>query len=331
VAWGVLAGVGLNIGLTIAVDKTLTDWFIRKRGLAQGIKFGLIGVGGVVAIPIVTWLVTSQGWRTTCLLWGIIMLAGTPLIWLFVKQQRPEYYGLLPDGARVESGLEASINGMIDRGIEYASSLQETEFTLREALRTRTYWFLAIAFSVQTMIIGGFNIHTIPFLTDMEIDPAVASGMMAMMVFFTIPGRFLGGVIADRIGKSRLQFLLAGAFFLQAVGIGTFILNQSMPALYVLLIFYGFSSGACTPIYLVILGRYFGRKAFGSILGSAFLFRAPISLVAPIYTGWVYDTRGSYIMAFSLFAALAAAATLLLLSVRAPRLPSTGIDITSLT
>ena len=55
--------MGLNIGLTVAVDKALNDWFIFKRGLAQGTKFGLIGVGSAIVLPIVTLLVTKTGGR----------------------------------------------------------------------------------------------------------------------------------------------------------------------------------------------------------------------------------------------------------------------------
>jgi hypothetical protein len=29
---------------------------------------------------------------------------------------------------------------MIDRGVEYATSLGETEFTIRQALKTPSYW-----------------------------------------------------------------------------------------------------------------------------------------------------------------------------------------------
>ena len=67
--WGLAVGVGSNLANTIAVDKALADWFVKKRGLAQGIKFALIGVGGVIVLPIVTWLVTTQGWRMTCVIW----------------------------------------------------------------------------------------------------------------------------------------------------------------------------------------------------------------------------------------------------------------------
>ena len=102
VAWGVIVGVGLNIGLTVAVDKALNDWFINKRGFAQGTKFALIGVGGIILIPIVTALVAAYGWRITCFIWGCVLLVCAPVTMLFVRQKRPEYYGFLPDGVKTD-------------------------------------------------------------------------------------------------------------------------------------------------------------------------------------------------------------------------------------
>ena len=319
VVWGVLIGMGLNIGLTVAVDKALTDWFIRRRGLAQGIKFALIGIFGIVVLQAVTPLVLSQGWRITCLLWGIVMFASVPFAFVFVRQQRPEYYGMLPDGAEISLGADEDKSEMVDRGVGYAASFEETEYTFRQAVRTGTYWLLFAGFSVHYIISGGFTIHVIPFLTDMGIDPTTASGMMGIMVFFTIPSRFFGGIIADRVRKSRLQFLLVGTFLLQIIGIGTFLLFQNVVSVYVLLACYGLSSGAATPIIILILGRYFGRKAFGSILGTMIAFISPVGLLAPVYAGWIYDTTGSYITAFITFVWLALFSTITMFFVRAPK------------
>lgn len=326
VVWGVLIGMGLNIGLTVAVDKALTNWFIRRRGLAQGIKFALLGVFGIVVLQAVTPLVLSQGWRTTCLIWGVVMIASVPFAFVFVRQQRPEYYGMLPDGAETGLDKEEDKRGMIDRGVGYASSFEETEYTFRQAIRTGTYWLLFAGFSVQYITAGGFIIHVIPFLTDMGIDRTVASSMMGLMIFFTIPSRFFGGVIADRVRKNRLQFLLVGTFFLQVIGISTFLLLQNMASVYVLLACHGLSSGAVTPIILLILGRYFGRKAFGSILGAMLAFVAPVGLLAPVYVGWIHDTTGSYIIAFITFVSLALFSTIAMFFVRAPQQPADGIS-----
>ena len=325
--WGLIIAAGRELACTIAADKALTDWFVSKRGLAFGIRFVLVAIGGVIVVPVVTWLVTTQGWRITFLIWAGVIFACVPLMWFFVKQKRPEYYGLFPDGATIESGSEADIDAMVDKGVEYAASFQETEFTLREAMRTPAYWLIIIAWLFAMIVVGGLNIHLIPFLTDMGLDATVAGGMLAMMVFFTIPARFLGGFLADRVRKDRLQFLVAGAFLCQAIGITAFLLNQSIAMVYVFLILFGFGSGAPTPLRLIIGGRYFGRKAFASIQGTSSVFTAPLGLLAPVYAGWVYDTTGSYITAFILFAALVTFAAFLMCLVRPPKPPAQVTDV----
>ena len=172
VAWGAMIGLGLNIGLTVACDKMINDWFIRRRGLAQGIKFALISVFGIVVLQAITWLNDVRDWRFTCLIWGFIMLASIPFAYIFIKPQRPENYGWLPDGAEVGPGVEKSREEMIERGVSYASSLQETEYSFKQALKTSTYWLLIIGFTVHNFIAGGFNVHVFPFLTDIGIDEA---------------------------------------------------------------------------------------------------------------------------------------------------------------
>jgi len=327
IVWGVIMGAGNSLGFMVAIDTMLTNWFTRKRGLAFGIRFALIGIVLVMVLPIISWLVTTQGWRTTCLIWAGVIFAGVPLALYFVKQRRPEYYGLLPDGAKVESGSEAGVDVMIDRGVEYAASFQETEFTLRQAMRTSSYWILTVASIVWQVIFQSFNIHSIPFLTDMRIDPIVAGSMMSMMVFFTIPSRLFGGIIADRVGKDNLKFLLAGSFLFMAVGIAAFLLSQTLAMLYIFLILWGFGNGALAPLDILTRGRYFGRKAYGSIYGSSAIFLAPLSFLAPIYVGRVYDVTGSYITAFILFAALAAFTAFLVCLIRVPKPPAHNSDI----
>jgi MFS family permease len=61
IVWGLIVSVGQNVSLTVTVDKTLTNWFVKKRGLAVGIKFALIGLIGVLILPVVTWLCVTYG------------------------------------------------------------------------------------------------------------------------------------------------------------------------------------------------------------------------------------------------------------------------------
>ena len=317
-AWGALIGLGLNIGLTVAVDKNINDWFMKRRGLAQGIKFAFVGIFGVVVVQVITPLIDVWGWRPTCLLWGLIMFASLPFAYMWIKPHRPEYYNLLPDGAKQE---EYSSSEGRDIAAGYASSFEETEFTFKQAARTGIFWLLIGAFSVHNILASSFNLHVHPFLTDVGMTEAAASGMMGMMILFTIPSRFFSGLLADRVPKNRLQILLFAAFLLQVIGIGAFLLFQNIASVYVLLICHGFSSGAVTPLIILIVGRYFGRKAFGAILGTTLALLAPLGLLAPVYYGWVFDTTGDYNNAFMTVLVLAVIATGLTLLVRAPKPP----------
>ncbi len=317
--WGVFIGMGLNIALTVAIDKALTNWFIRRRGLAQGVRFSILSVFQIVALQATTLLVVSQGWRMSSFIWGFVMLAFVPLAFLFIKQGRPEQYGMLPDGARIDSSRAEGGETVVDLGIEYASSTGEVEFTFRQSVKTLSYWTIVIALAFQNVITGGFTLHIIPFLTDKGIETTIASALVGMMILFTLPSRLMGGIIADRLRKDRLYLTLVATMFLHVVGVGSFVLFQNTASMYVLLACYGLSVGAGTPLLVLILGRYFGRNAFGSILGTTLALFAPLRLISPVYCGWVFDTTGSYDTVFVTFLAMAALATLILLFLRPPK------------
>ena len=330
IVWGVMLGTAHNFATTIPLDKAITNWFVKKRGTALSIKWVFSGLSGALVLPLIAWLITIQGWRMTCVIGGLVMgLIGLPLTWFCFKQHRPEYYGLLPDGATVEEEA-ADADRMIDKGVEYAAEVQEVEFTLRQAMRTPTYWLIVAAHASLGLVMGAINVHLIPFLTDIGIDPLAAAGMMAIMILASLPARFVGGFLADRMRKSHLRFLLGGAYLLQAIGIAIFLLNQTIAMIYVWFIVYGIGMGAGFTVFVAMVARYFGRKAFGSIQGSKMLFMAPFGVIAPIYAGWVYDTTGSYITAFTLFVALLTFASVLMSLTPPPKPPAQITDVTKI-
>ncbi len=327
VAWGVLLGTGINMGLSLPLEKAVTNWFVKKRGLAISIRWTLSVLGSVLVLPLIGWLISMQGWRVTGVIGGVVMLlVGLPLAWFFVKQHRPEYYGLLPDGATVEEGA-AEAGQMIDRGVRYAAEVQEVEFTVRQAVRTPTYWLLVLGYGGYALVSSVVFIHGIPFLTDMGIDPVWAAVMMGISSSASLPTRLLTGFFADRLKKSHLRFLMGGAFLLQALGVTVFLLNQTIPMAYVFFILYWAGMGPIIPLNSIIRSRYFGRKAFGSIQGTSTLLLMPTGVIAPIYAGWVYDTTGRYVTVFVLMAALLAFAALVMSLASPPRPPAKVTDI----
>jgi sugar phosphate permease len=325
--WGVVLGTGINIGLALPIQTAIANWFVKKRGLALSIRLVITGLAGVLVLPLIAWLINILGWRITCVIGGLIMwFIGLPLLWLSLKQHRPEYYGLLPDGA--ETGEEAvETSRMIDTGVRYAAEVEEVEFTLRQVMKTPSYWLLIAAHGMHGFSEAAIRIHGIPFLTDLGIDPLKAASIMALMALAGIPVRFICGFLADRVRIRHLRFLLAGAYLLQAVGIPLFLLHRTVGMIYIWFIFNGFGNGASLALMNPIRARYFGRKAIGSIIGTSTMFLAPGVVMAPIYTGWIYDTTGSYIPTFTLFAALLVFSTIITSFILPPKPPAEMTDV----
>ncbi|MFC2034144.1 MFS transporter, partial [Chloroflexota bacterium] len=325
--WGVMLGTGINIALSVPLYAAITNWFIKKRGLALSIQNVFSGLSGVVVMPLIAWLTIIQGWRSTCVTGGIVMLlVGLPIVWFCIKQRRPEYYGLLPDGATIEEEIIDS-DLMVEKGIKYAEQFEEVEFTLRQALKTISFWLLIGSHAVHNLLGPAMSIHCIPFLTDLGIAPLKAAGMMALYVGASIPGRFAGGLIADRVRTGQLRYIMGIAYLLQALGIAAFLVNQTIAMIFVWFIIYGVGMGIGMPISSLMRARYFGRKAFGSIQGFSQMVLTPVGIIAPVYVGWVYDTTGSYISAFTLLAISITIAGIIAFFILPPKAPAQITDI----
>ncbi len=324
--WGLVASVGIDLSLGVPLGAAIANWFVRKRGMAMGVRSVLGGLSGVLVLPLVAWLTLTYGWRQACFIGGVVMWAiGFPLTALFIKPHRPEYYGLLPDGASVE---RLNATPMIQAGIEYAAQADEVEFTLRQAMKTRAYWLLSLAYTFEAMFWPVMSVHCIPFLTDRGMSPMAAAATVSIYVFASIPTRFLGGLVADRVNIRTVRFLMLGCYFMQAVGVGLFVGIQSMAALYVFFILFGLGLGAVIPMDMVLKGRYFGRKGFASIQGSSIFLIMPAAVAGPVFAGWIYDTTGSYMTAFTLLAAALATCGVTISFARSPRPPAQITDIT---
>ncbi len=131
-----------------------------------------------------------------------------PFIWVTIKQKRPEYYGLLPDGAKTRKNSTTEQIPLVNDDSSNGAGFEERERTLGQAMKTLAYWMLIMADASGMMVHAGFGLHCIPFITDLGIDPTIAGIMMAMMIVFTIPSSLLSGLIADRTRKEHLRFLL---------------------------------------------------------------------------------------------------------------------------
>ena len=326
VVWGIVIGAGHSLGYTIITDKAIINWFVKKSGMALNTKFAIQSLAGILLLPLIAWLVENQGWRETCVIAGIVIaVVSVPLTWFFVKTHRPEYYGLLPDG-KTKNGEVDKADQATDQEVAPPEKTEEVEFTFRQTMKTPSYWLIITVSAIFSLALPIMNVHCIPFLTDLDIDPVRAASMMAITVTAGVPARLIGGYIVDRIKTGQLRFVIAVGYLLQAIGITTFLVSKSIDMIYVWFLLFGFGQGISQSVQLPLYARYFGRKAYGSILGSTMVMNVPTGLIAPVYTGWVYDTTGTYMNVFFLFAVLLGVAGVLACFVIPPKPPAQTTD-----
>ena len=315
-AWGVFIGIGYSFGATFVTDTAIVRWFVRRSGTAINIKFAIQSLYGLALIPAMAWFTTANGWRYTCITAAaLIAVVCLPLTWFLIRPHPPEKYGLLPDGAR-PSKEGASVPVAVGRR---EHDFQPEDLTLKQTLTTSSYWLL-IALAYLSGAAGPImTVHCIPFLTDMGIDPVKAAAIMSIILTSSIPSRLVTGWVLDRVKTVNLRFILAMGFLAQAIGVLVFLATRSTNGIYVWFSFFGIGSGVTQSVQVPLWARYFGRKYYGSILGSSMAMSVPLAVAAPVYIGWIYDRTGTYIGVITAFMALLALASAVSFFVMPPK------------
>src|SRR5262249_13641436 len=111
------------------------------------------GFGSPILIPVGALLVTTYGWRAAVVFIGVIyvVMGVTSSITLF-HRHGPESYGLLPDN---EEPKAVSTATEAQAGLQPVVALKD--FTVREALKTSSFWFLVVGGFVGQLA-GGYTV-----------------------------------------------------------------------------------------------------------------------------------------------------------------------------
>src|SRR5262249_2642652 len=99
--WGVVVGIGAGTMAGWVAATVASRWFVARRGLVVGMPAGATATGQLIFLPLVAYLVTSQGWRTAAIVPALVTLAVIPLVWLVIRSF-PSDVGLHPFGASAD-------------------------------------------------------------------------------------------------------------------------------------------------------------------------------------------------------------------------------------
>jgi MFS family permease len=276
-----MVGIGMG-GLFAPLVSVIARWFSVRRNLITGLVISSVGIGILIVSPVANRLIISYSWRTTFLIFGVIILLVTTTCAQFLKRD-PATSGFSAEGKnkKPENGSPISVAGS----------------SFKEAIHSYQFWFVFILLFSYGFCANAVGIHIVPDALKSGISATTAATVLATMGGLQIVGRIGLGLAADKVGN-RIMFILGFITF----AILTFWLPgiKTVQPLFVFAAVFGFAQGGIassqSPITaglfgLKSLGLLFGCVGFGFTLGAAlgpyvtgrvvaFLICAVISLIA---------------------------------------------------
>ncbi len=285
---GIFVGIGFAAQTMTCQATFLSNWFIRRRGMAIGTAASGIGFGILIIVPLTQRLTALFGWRAAFFaLAAILATVVAPLNGLF-QRQRPEEMNLKPDfGAELAAKSRAGARAPSAEGP-----------TLKEALRSWRLWALALGVLSGAIPLHLVLIHQVAALTDAGFSKELSALGLGLIGLFTAPAMIFMGLLADRIGRQwsyalGSASLMIGIFLLMIIGDTRQIwLFYAFPPFIAL----GFSSRQ--SLYPTIAADLFHGKSFGAIIGVIALFIGAGAGIGPWLGGLIHDWTGSYDGAF---------------------------------
>jgi MFS family permease len=313
-ALNVIAALGIACVAWLPNQALISKWFTRKRGRAMGLTLAGIGFGGLAMPPLASFLIEEFGWRVAFGTLGSMVLLIVFTAVLAVVRSRPEDMGLLPDGdpvnpaERTEASNHESPEAALPAGL-----------SLGESIRTGAFWILCLGHVLWTFGSMAQIGHLPAFLTDQGFEGQQAARVLALSIGLSVVGRMSFGMLADRYTK---KWIISAALLLHVLATLCLFRVHSFGALPGFVLLFGVGIGGGAVLVPLLIGEYFGLRAFGLVLGVVSISATLGAAIGPVLAGRIFDVTGSYELAFILHVVSFSAAAIVFCFLRKPGLPS---------
>jgi ACS family glucarate transporter-like MFS transporter len=186
-----------------ASNRLVANWIPpHERGLANGLIFAGVGIGGGLAPPLITFIMLNHSWR-----WAFWVCAGIGLlawlVWVSVVRDSPD-----------------KIEGMKSADL-FARTESEMPVPWRVAALDRQVLLLAVSYFCYGYVAYIFFTWFFKYLSDVRSLDLKSSALYATLPFMAMASASsIGGLVSDRliprIGKRLARCGLAGVSLLTA-------------------------------------------------------------------------------------------------------------------
>lgn len=271
----VIAGIASLGAMTL-----VARWFEAQRGRAMAITVIGMSLGSVVMAPIVGWMIGEFGWRASVMGQGIVIgCVFLVLIYFLRERPGPDDIEPLPKRVKVETHAHA------------APPRDAKPLSTKQILRIAPFWILAGAMAFSMGMFQAIHITLVPMVQEQGVDVTTAAGLLSVMGFTGLIGKFALAWIGDAFDKA----LVLAMMLLSMAAIVAFIpVPNTFAVIVVLAGMLGLAGSVMLPLFLALLADHVGSASFASANGMASLMLAISGAVAMRLSGEIYDRSGSY-------------------------------------
>jgi cyanate permease len=206
---------------------------------------------------------------------------------------QPSALGLARGGQRAGSRAAA------------APAREPVDADARTALRTLTFWLLALACVIQSFVHAGFTLHAVVLLVERGHDATFAATAAGLIGAMQVGGRLVFAPLRTRLSQRAVTMLIFG---LQGVALLALRAVPGVPGVLAFVVCFGIGNGMTTLMRASIVADLYGRTHYGSIAGVLALCSTGARAVAPVTVGLLYEAWRGYSPILVLLAALSCVA-----------------------
>ena len=278
--YGVLYAVGFAATTVAPVSVLMSRWFPNNRGLASSVAITGNGTGQLVIISLLTSFLASIGWRTAYTILGLVnAVVVVPLVLLTIRSHPGDRE------ERTNSG----------------GSAPAPTLSLRTVLMSREFWMLITLYAVCGAQDFFVATHIVAFAQDQGVSQIFAGNILAFMGLAALSGVLLSGALSDRMGASAPTMIC----FLIRIGLFAFIpFVQTPVSIAAFALIYGFTFTMTAPLTVVFASNIFGTTRLGSVSGLINMSHQIAGGLGAVVGAVIFDTTGSYDVAFYLMLVL---------------------------
>jgi len=280
-------GVSASIGMSpyIPLLSLVPKWFTTNRGRMNAIVMSGMGLGTMIAPPIASRLIALWQWRSSYLVIAAITVVVMVGASQFLKDP-PRRLSSQANGEPGASPIEQRGEGL----------------TLRQAVCTREFALVCILYFSFLFCLIATLVHIVIDATGQGIPASRAALTLSIIGGACVVGMNVMGNVADHLGNKTA---LCASYALMGLSFVWLTLSDSIWYFYLFSAAFGFSYGGMQVLFSPLVAELFGIRSHGVILATGALVGSIGAALGPMVAGYVFDTLGSYAIAFAICAFLA--------------------------